>query len=57
MRLFNLQHAVRRSPARYVIHRHTQVQRWAAAAGYTIIHDGGIRVWRVLVYRRCDVGR
>lgn len=57
MRLFNLQHAVRRSPARYVIHRHTQVQRWAAAAGYTVIHDGGIREWRVVVYRRSGAGR
>lgn len=57
MRLFNLRQAVRRSPARYVIHRHTQVQRWAAVAGYTLIHEGGIREWRVVVYRRSDAGR
>jgi magnesium-protoporphyrin O-methyltransferase len=57
MRLFNLQHAVRRSPARYIIHRHTQVRHWAAAAGYTSIHDGGPREWRVVVYRRAGGGR
>ena len=57
MRLFNLQHAVLRSPARYIIHRHTQVQRWAAAAGYTSIHEGGPREWRVLLYRRSAAER
>jgi hypothetical protein len=57
MRPFNLQHAVRRSPARYFVHRHAQVQRWAAAAGYMSIHEGGIREWRVVLYRRSDVGR
>lgn len=41
MRLHSLQHAIRRSPARYFIHRHAHVQAWAAAAGYAIIHDGG----------------
>jgi SAM-dependent methyltransferase len=57
MRLFNVQQAARRSPSRYVIHRHTQVQRWAAAAGYAVIHEGGIRGWRVVVYRGSNAGR
>jgi hypothetical protein len=57
MRLFNLQQAVRRSPARYVVHRHAQVERWATAAGYASIHEGGTRNWRVVVYRRSLAGR
>jgi len=55
MRLYNLTHAIRRSPARYVIHRHAQVERWAADAGYTKLHEGGPRVWRVIVYRRAAI--
>jgi magnesium-protoporphyrin O-methyltransferase len=54
MRLYNLWSALRRSPARYFIHRHAQLQRWMAAAGYTNIHEGGIRVWRVVLYRRSE---
>jgi SAM-dependent methyltransferase len=57
MRLFNLAHAVRRSPARYFIHRQTQVERWAAGVGYTSVHDGGTREWRVVRYRRSASGR
>ena len=52
MRVFNVAHAVRRSPARYFIHRHDQVERWMAAAGYDNVHEGGIRPWRVVLYRR-----
>ena len=52
MRLYNIVQAVRRSPARYFIHRHKQVERFMAAAGYRNIHEGGIRVWRVSLYRR-----
>jgi hypothetical protein len=52
MRLYNLVQAVRRSPARYHIHRRANVERWMAGAGYRNIHDGGILVWRVVVYRR-----
>lgn len=52
MRVYNLVHAVRRSPARYFIHRHAHVERWMAAAGYENVHEGGIRVWRVVLYRR-----
>ena len=52
MRLYNVVQAVRRSPARYFIHRHGQVERFMAAAGYRNIHEGGIRVWRVSLYRR-----
>ena len=52
MRTYNAVSAVRRSPARYFIHRHAQVERWTAAAGYRRIHEGGPRAWRVVVYRR-----
>lgn len=52
MRLYNLWQTVRRSPARYFVHRHTQLERWMAGAGYHNVHEGGIRVWRVVVYRR-----
>jgi SAM-dependent methyltransferase len=52
MRLYNLAHAVRRSPARYFIHRHRHLERWMMAAGYQNAHEGGIRVWRVVLYRR-----
>ena len=52
MRLYNLVQAVRRFPARYFIHRHEQVEGWMAAHGYQNVHEGGIRVWRVVLYRR-----
>ena len=52
MRMYNAVSAVRGSPARYFIHRHAQVERWTAAAGYRPIHEGGPRAWRVVVYRR-----
>lgn len=50
MRLYNLAHALRRSPARYFIHRHRSVRRLLADAGYAEIHDGGTPDWRVAVY-------
>ena len=57
MRMYNAIAVVRRSPARYFIHRHAQVERWTAAAGYERIHEGGPRPWRVVVYRRlADAG-
>lgn len=52
MRLFNVTHALRRSPARYFIHRHPQVERLMAEAGYVNAHEGGTRGWRVVLYRR-----
>jgi 2-polyprenyl-3-methyl-5-hydroxy-6-metoxy-1,4-benzoquinol methylase len=52
MRLFNAAHALRRSPARYFIHRHPQVERLMAEAGYVNAHEGGTRAWRVVLYRR-----
>jgi magnesium-protoporphyrin O-methyltransferase len=52
MRLFNLAHAIGRSPARYFVHRHAQLERWMTAAGYGNAHEGGIRSWRVVLYRR-----
>jgi magnesium-protoporphyrin O-methyltransferase len=52
MRLYNLAQVVRRSPARYFVHRHAQLERWMEAADYQNAHEGGIRVWRVVMYRR-----
>ena len=52
MRLYNLVQAVRRSPVRYFVHRHAQLQQWMRAAGYRNVYDGGIRRWRVVLYRR-----
>ena len=52
MRLYNLVQAVRRIPARYFIHRHEHVEGWMAARGYQNVYEGGIRVWRVVLYRR-----
>lgn len=55
MRLYNAWSAVRRSPARYFIHRHPDLERWMTQAGYRNAHEGGIRVWRVVLYRRSGV--
>ena len=52
MRLYNLWQAIRRSPARYFIHRHTQLEHWMLQAGFRNAHEGGIRPWRVLLYER-----
>lgn len=53
MRLHNLAHALRRSPfSRYFIHRHVQVNRLMAEAGFVNAHEGGTRGWRVDLYRR-----
>lgn len=52
MRLYNLWQAVRRSPARYFVHRHAQLESWMAGAGYRNVHEGGILGWRVVLYRR-----
>ena len=51
MRLFNVTFALRRSPARYFIHRRAEVDRLMAESGYAEIHDGGSRAWRVVLYR------
>ena len=51
MRLYNLVQAARRNPARYFIHRHTDLERWMTGAGYRNVHEGGIRPWRVLLYQ------
>jgi SAM-dependent methyltransferase len=52
MRAYNAWQIVRRSPARYFIHRHVQLERWMARAGYRNAHEGGMRVWRVVLYER-----
>jgi len=54
MRLFNLAHALGRSPARYFIHRRADVVRLMARAGYAERHDGGSPGWRVVLYSRAD---
>lgn len=54
MRLYNLWQVVRRDPARYFVHRHAQLEHWMARAGYQNAHEGGIRVWRVVLYRRSE---
>jgi SAM-dependent methyltransferase len=51
MRLWNLWQVVRRSRARYFIHRHTQVNRLMTELGFANAHDGGTREWRVVLYR------
>ena len=56
MRLYNLWSAIRRSPARYFVHRHAHMERWMAGAGYRNVHEGGIRIWRVVLYRRPGAG-
>jgi SAM-dependent methyltransferase len=57
MLTYNLIHAVRRSPSRYIVHRHADVERWMRGAGYTTTHEGGTRVWRVVLYRRASAER
>lgn len=49
---FNLMHALRQRPDRYFIHRHRQVNRLMADAGFRNVHEGGTRPWRVVLYRR-----
>lgn len=53
LRFFNAIDGLRRRPgARYFIHRHRDVNRLMAAASYRNVYEGGIRPWRVVLYRR-----
>lgn len=52
MRLYNLVHALRRSPARYFAYHHSQLRQLMAARGFREVHDGGIPPWRVVLYAR-----
>ncbi len=52
MRMSNAMWWSRGLPDRWSIHRHAEVDRLMADAGYAVIHDGGTRWWRVAVYRR-----
>jgi magnesium-protoporphyrin O-methyltransferase len=54
MHAYNAVMALRRQMARYFAHRHANVNRLMAAAGYRNVHEGGIRPWRVVLYRRLD---
>jgi hypothetical protein len=57
MRLWNLAHAVRGGRERYFIHPHAQVNGLMAEAGFANAHEGGIRAWRVVLYRRASIAR
>jgi hypothetical protein len=48
---YNITHSLRRSPARYFIHRRQQVRGLMADAGYMEIHHGRSPDWRVALYR------
>jgi SAM-dependent methyltransferase len=52
MRLFNVIHSLRRSPACYFAYRHRDVRALMVGGGYSEIHDGGSPAWRVVLYRR-----
>jgi SAM-dependent methyltransferase len=52
MRMSNAMWWSRGLPDRWSIHRHAEVDRLMAEAGYAVIHDGRTRWWRVAVYRR-----
>jgi len=52
VRLFNVGQALRRSPARGFSHRHGELRRLMAAAGYAESYDGGSPSWRVVLYVR-----
>jgi SAM-dependent methyltransferase len=52
MRLYNLVHALRRSPARYFVYRHSRLRDFMTARGFREVHDGGIPPWRVVLYAR-----
>jgi magnesium-protoporphyrin O-methyltransferase len=55
MRLYNLMQALRRNSARYFVHRHAHLQGWMHEAGYENVYEGGIRPWRVVLYRRSEL--
>lgn len=51
MRSYNVVEALRRRPGRYFVHRHSEVNRLMSGSGYRNVHEGGIRPWRVVLYR------
>ena len=52
MATYNFLEALLRRPGRYFAHRHADVNGHMTSAGYLNVHEGGIRPWRVVVYRR-----
>ena len=52
MRLYNLVHSLRRSPACYFAFRHRDVRAVLVGAGYSETYDAGSPSWRVVLYRR-----
>jgi hypothetical protein len=51
MRLHNLRNALTGRHDDYFIHPYARVVEFLADAGYTRIHDGGSRIWRVVAFR------
>ncbi|MDP8905302.1 MAG: hypothetical protein M3N29_08300 [Chloroflexota bacterium] len=51
---YNAVKSLRRPPGRYFAHRHADVNRLMAGAGYRNVHEGGTRPWRVVLYRRLE---
>jgi SAM-dependent methyltransferase len=51
MRGYNLIHRLRGRIGGYHVHRHADLERLMAGAGYGVVHDGGTRTWHVIVYR------
>lgn len=51
---YNTVSSLRREPGRYIAHRHADVNRLMADAGYRNVHEGGTRPWRVVLYRRLE---
>jgi SAM-dependent methyltransferase len=47
---YNTVSSLRRQPGRYFAHRHADVNRLMADAGYRNVHEGGTRPWRVVLY-------
>lgn len=52
MNLWNIRRRLQGLRDFYWIHTRREVEEWMRGAGYALIHDGGIRSWSVLVYRR-----
>jgi SAM-dependent methyltransferase len=52
LQLNNVWFVLRRRPDHWYIHRVARIDRLMSDAGFTAIHRGGSRTWRVAVYRR-----
>ena len=52
MRLHNLRNVLARRHDDYFIHPYASVVELLTDAGYAQVHDGGTRIWQVVVFRR-----